>query len=106
MLFGWWEVNGVPSALYSLDFRQRKRERFSFLVLQSEGGERLQNDRLKRRFDIVQVHMLHDLHELCNTFCVSGQGATMPHDLIGGATEYIDRPVRNLPRRRMSLAKT
>ena len=21
----------------------------------------------------------------------------MPHDLIGGATEYIDRPVRNLP---------
>jgi hypothetical protein len=41
--------------------------------------------------------VVHDLHKLCNTFCVSGgQGATYPDQLISGAIEYIDRVVKNI----------
>jgi len=38
-----------------------------------------------------------DLHDLCNTFCVDGQGATFPDQLASAFAEYVFRPAAAWP---------
>lgn len=111
MLFGWWDAHGVPSAFYSLregigqpddDFR------FAYHGLASaDAPKRIPRGEITTANgipmyeptaeEILMAPVAADLFELCNTFCVSGQGATQPGDLIHAARTYVDRVVRNLP---------
>lgn len=109
MLFGWWDVNGVPSALYHLKQGYGDADDFRFDLQSlrlSDAPKSLPSGSLTNvgpiqvyqpsPQEVVVRPVLRDLYDLCNTFCVAGQGATTPDELFDGATEYIDRAVRNL----------
>jgi len=109
MLFGWWDAHGVPSAFYhvrngigdAIDFRFDKTSLATADAPQTiPAGHTIFIANLPSYEpspeEVVCRPVLGDLFELCNTFCVAGQGATTPDDLFDGATEYIDRAVRNL----------
>ena len=107
MLYGWWDVHGVPSAFYHLvtGFGDADEFRFNYNSLRTQNAEQTVRDGEWKDvpgfdFEIYirspEELVMHDLHNLCNTFCVSGQGATEPSELIDGAVEYIDRVVKNI----------
>lgn len=111
MLLGWWDANGVPSAFYQLSSGIGQPDndfRFSFGGLASSdapkslpGGKVIftlgHAEYVPSPEEAILRPVARDLYELCNTFCVSGQGATHPSDLMNAAESYVDRVVRNLP---------
>jgi hypothetical protein len=106
MFFGWWDVNGVPSAFYRVKsgFGEPVAFRFDFpSLLEGNAGETVSPGEILTGPGGVELYQLsleeavmHDFHQLCNTFCVDGQGATVPWDMTGGAVDYVFRPARNL----------
>lgn len=107
MLFGWWDVHGVPSAFYHLDsgFGEPTHFRFRLTGLQSgnaaktmTAGQFMQPPGFPHEFYVLspEERVVHDLHRLAHTFCVDGQGATTPDQMVSAAVEYIDRVSRNL----------
>ena len=88
MLLGWWDVNGVPSAFYKLNSGRGNalHFRFNFESLRNSDAPKTAGE------DQPLVRAVYeDLHELCNTFCVSGQGATAPDQLAAAFAEYMFR---------------
>ena len=94
MLLGWWDANGVPSAFYKLNSGRGNANnfRFNFESLKEQDAPKKtgENENLMRA-------VYEDLHELCNTFCVSGQGATAPDQVASAFVEYIMRPAGSWP---------
>ena len=93
MLLGWWDVNGVPSAFYKLNSGRGNAAVFRF------NPDSLKNsDAPKTSWEnesLVRA-VYDDLHGLCNTFCVSGQGATAPDQMASAFYEYIFRVANSL----------
>lgn len=89
MLFGWWDVHGVPSAFYALrEGIGQPDDDFRFVY---HGLALVDAPKRIPRGDVTTANgipmyeptaeellfmapVAADLFELCNTFCVSGQG--------------------------------
>ncbi|MBL9129093.1 MAG: LamG domain-containing protein, partial [Verrucomicrobiales bacterium] len=106
MFYGWWDVHGVPSAFYRVrtGFGEPIAFRFEYESLREgnagqvvSDGETIQGPGGVELYKLsLEEAVMHDFHGLCNTFCVDGQGATMPWDMTGGAVDYVLRVARNL----------
>lgn len=85
MLFGWWDAHGVPSAFYILDSGRGNKDHFRLnesSVKRKDAPQWSGNDEARMRA------IYQDLHELCNTFCSLGKGATFPDQLASAFLEY------------------
>lgn len=106
MFYGWWDANDVPSAFYRVatGYGEPLAFRFDYPSLrESDAGSTVSAGEIVTGPGGVELYKLsleeavmHDFHKLCNTFCVDGQGATLPWDMTGGAVDYVLRPARNL----------
>ena len=99
MLFGWWDVNGVPSAFYRLDSGRGKAHsfRFNYESLRDSDAPKSTSDHTLDDSLIVPIY--DDLHALANTICfpTSDQGATTPDQMVGAFKEYVGRIADPLP---------
>jgi hypothetical protein len=96
MLFGWWDVNGVPSAYYRLEQGKGNAHNFRF------NYESLRDSDAPKKTDDVSdtptnetfiVPVYDDLFHLSNTICwsTSDQGSTPPDQMISAFQEYMGR---------------
>lgn len=91
MLFGWWDaVRNVPSIFYTLDAGRGKLDyfRFSFESLRFSDAP-FDLDETTERQKLIALY--EDLHELCNTICLAGSGATAPDQMVSAFHEYVSR---------------
>ncbi len=96
MLFGWWDVNGVPSAFYRLEKGQGDPHnfRFNYESLRDSDAPKatadISDDPVNDTF-IVPIY--NDLHNLSHTICwpTSEQGSTAPDQMISAFQEYVGR---------------
>lgn len=93
ILLGWWDYNGVPSAFYKLDVNNGATSfRFNFSSLRNQDASKyIHSYEDNPANSLLMTAVFHDLHNLCNTFCVEGEGATYPDQMDSAFREYIRR---------------
>jgi hypothetical protein len=97
MMFGWWDVNGVPSAFYRLKKGFGDAHHFRFDYESLRGSDAPKNT-ISPESQAIVVPVYDDLHKLSNTICwsTSELGSTPPDQLVSAFQEYVDSRVSTI----------